>query len=147
MEIKFMKSFIIVTIVLFFCTLPVFAQRIAVTSEVANIRTGPGTKYQILWKAEKYFPIKVKKKTGNWILFNDFEGDQGWIHKSMTGKITAVITKSKQCNIRSGPGNKYKVIIQIGKGIPFKVLGKKGPWLHLIHADKEEGWMHKSLVW
>ncbi len=142
-----MKLFIILTILLFFYTISAFAQRVAVISDIANIRTGPGIKYQVLWKAEKYFPMKVKKKIGSWILFKDFEGDCGWISKAVVGSIATVITKYEKCNIRSGPGNKYKVIVQIGKGIPFKVLGKKGVWLHLVHADKEEGWIHKSLVW
>jgi len=35
----------------------------------------------------------------------------------------------------------------VEKGIPFKVLGHKDNWLHVEHADGDQGWIHASLVW
>jgi SH3-like domain-containing protein len=31
--------------------------------------------------------------------------------------------------------------------VPFKVLDRKGEWLHVEHADGDRGWIHSSLVW
>lgn len=123
------------------------AQRQAVTASVANIRSGPGTNYQIIWKVEKYHPIDVIETSGAWYHFRDFENDKGWIHKSLTGKIPTVITNRDECNIRSGPGTTYDILFKVEKGIPFKVIGRQGKWIHLEHADGDRGWIYSALVW
>lgn len=123
------------------------AERLAVAASIANIRSGPATKYDILWKVGKYHPVLVLKKSGNWYHFRDFEGDKGWIHKSLLRKIPSVITNKKKCNVRSGPGTKYKILFATEKGVPFKTLKRKGNWIKVQHADGDKGWIHKSLVW
>ena len=123
------------------------AERLAVSAPVANIRSGPGTKHNVLWKVEKYFPLRIIEKSGDWYHFEDFEGDKGWVHKSLVRKISAVITNNDACNIRSGPGTSNKIIFTVEKGIPFKVLKRKGSWIQIEHADGDKGWIHKSLVW
>ena len=123
------------------------AERLAVSAPVANIRSGPGTNHTVLWKVEKYFPIRVIEKSGEWYHFEDFEGDKGWVHQSLVSKISAVVTKNDACNIRSGPGTNNKIIFTVEKGIPFKVLERKGSWIHIEHADGDKGWIHKSLIW
>lgn len=123
------------------------AERMTVITSVANIRSGPGTEYGIIWKVQKYHPLMIKDKSGAWYFFSDFEGDEGWIHKSLLSDIPAVITKAEKCNIRSGPGIQYDILFTVGKGIPFKVLEKKQNWVHIEHADGDKGWIHVSLVW
>ena len=123
-----------------------FAERLAVSSSIANIRSGPGKNYDILWKAGKYYPLSVLEKSGNWIHFSDYEGDEGWIHRSLVSKIPTVITKTTS-NIRSGPGTSHKILITLEKGIPFKVIKREGNWINIQHADGDRGWIHESLVW
>ncbi len=123
------------------------AERLTITVAVANIRSGPESKSDILWKVEKYYPIFVIKKSGSWYFFRDFEDDRGWVHKSLVGNVPAVITKKDLCNIRSGPSTKDKILFSVEKGIPFKVKEKKGRWLHIEHADGDSGWIFDALVW
>lgn len=123
------------------------AQRLTVSVPDANIRSGPGTNYDIIWKVNKYYPIKVTKKVGAWYRFVDFEGDEGWIYSSLVRKIPAVITTQENCNIRSGPGTGYSVAFKAEKGVAFKILNRKGSWIHVQHADGDTGWIYKTLVW
>jgi len=123
------------------------AERLTIVAPVANIRSGPATNSDILWKVEKYYPIFVIKKSGSWYKFRDFEKDTGWVHKSLVGKLKAVITKKDLCNVRSKPSTKEKILFTVEKGIPFKVLKSKGHWLNIEHADGDRGWIHDSLVW
>jgi SH3-like domain-containing protein len=124
-----------------------YAERLAVSVSVANIRSGPGKNYDVLWEIEKYHPLNVFKKSGKWCHFRDFEGDEGWIHESLIRKIPSIITKKEKCNIRSGPGTGFAVLFSVEKGIPFKVIKRKGSWIYIQHADGDKGWIHKSLVW
>jgi len=123
------------------------AERLAVSAPVANIRSGPGTGHNVLWKVEQYFPVLVIEKSGEWYRFEDFEGDKGWVHQSLVGKIPAVVTRNEAANIRSGPGTDHPVLFSVEKGIPFKVLQRKDKWIQIEHADGDKGWIHKSLVW
>ncbi len=123
------------------------AERLTVSAPVANIRSGPGTGHNVLWKVEQYFPVLVIEKSGKWYRFEDFEGDKGWVHQSLVGKIPAVITRNDTSNIRSGPGTNNPVLFSVEKGIPFKVLKRKDKWIQIEHADGDKGWIHKSLVW
>ena len=58
-----------------------------------------------------------------------------------------MITVRDRCNIRSGPGNDFKIVFVAEKGIPFKVVKRKGNWIQVQHADGDKGWIYKSLVW
>jgi SH3-like domain-containing protein len=143
-----MKFFAVVSaFLIIFCSGIALAERLAVAVPVANIRSGPGTSHDILWNAEKYYPIFVFEKSGPWYHFRDFEGDEGWIHKSLVQKIASIITIKPKCNIRSGPGSRYKIRFSVEDGIPFRVLGRKGNWIHIEHADGDKGWIYKTLTW
>ena len=130
-----------------FSTGVALAERYAVSVPKANIRSGPGMKHDKMWEVWKHYPLDVQKKTGSWYYFRDFEGDAGWIHKSLLSKTPTIITKKKKCNVRSGPGTNHKVLFSIGRGISFQVIEKKGNWIHIAHSDGDKGWIHKYLVW
>ena len=123
------------------------AERLAVVAPTANIRSGPGTQYDILWKVEKYYPLLVIEKSESWYYFRDFEDDKGWVHQSLVEKLETVITNKDLCNIRSGLGTGEKILFTVEKGIPFKVLKRTDSWLNIEHADGDKGWIHDTLVW
>ena len=123
------------------------AQRLAVISPVANVRSGPGTRYDVLWQVERYYPFEVLKKEHRWYYFKDFEGDRGWLHESLVGTIKSVVTIKGACNIRSGPGTDHEIVFTVERGTPFKVIGKEGNWLRIEHTRGYRGWIYKSLVW
>ena len=131
---------------LFAVTADASSERLSVNSGISNIRSGPGTNFKVLWQIEKFHPVIIINKKGNWYQFKDFENDRGWVHKSLLSNIETVITK-KGCNIRSGPGTNHKIAFTAEKGIPLKVLKREGKWLHVQHADGDTGWIFSSLVW
>ncbi|MBI9091907.1 MAG: SH3 domain-containing protein [Desulfobacterium sp.] len=131
-----------------FCQVAWAGERLCVTSKIANVRSGPGTNQEILWKVETFYPIIVLEKKGSWYKFKDFEGDMGWIHKSIVGKVRSVITVKDNCNVRSGAGPKHAIVFPpVEKGVPFKVLQEKGNWFQVEHGDGDRGWIYKTLVW
>lgn len=143
-----MKQIIIITVFSVLMLCPVArAERLAVAQPVANIRSGPGTNYHILWKIGRYHPLFIIKKSDAWYYFRDFEGDEGWVHKSLLGNTSTVITQKDTCNVRTKPGTKYPIAFTVEKGIPFKVIRRKGVWIHVQHDDGDKGWIHRSLVW
>ena len=148
-KIRFLFSISLIAFFLFInlSNIAFALERLTVSVATANIRSGPGTNYDIVWEVRKYYPIKVIKRAGSWIRFVDFEGDEGWIKSTLVRKIPSVITIKEDVNIRSGPGTKYSVAFQAEKGVAFKIIRRKGNWIHVQHADGDRGWIYKSLVW
>ena len=139
--------FIIAIIILTVSGVASAAERYAITGSLANVRSGPGTNHEVIYEAEKYYPVILLKKAGNWIQIEDYEGDIGWIHKSLITKMSTIITIKSKCNIRSGPSIKHQVLFISEKGVPFKVIKRQDRWIHIQHSEGHKGWIHKSLVW
>ena len=127
---------------------PLWAERMALAVDKANVRSGPGTKkYTVLWEIERYHPIQVVHEQNDWLFFKDFEGDEGWIHKRLVDKTKTVITRRDMVNIRSGPGTDAAILFRAEKGVPLKVMERKGDWIRIQSAYGDKGWIHRKLVW
>jgi len=122
-------------------------QHVSVSTPEANIRSGAGNNFEILWKSEKYSPFVVIKKVGAWYQIKDFQGDQGWVHQSQIGNTPSVITAKDKNILRSEPKPDAKVLFSVGPGIPFKVVKRNNKWILVEHADGDKGWIHESTVW
>ena len=123
------------------------AERLSVGVNKANVRSGPGKNYEVLWSVGKYFPVDIVKTSGDWRQIRDYEGDVGWIHHSLLKEVPSVIVKGSLVNVREGPGKDTKVLFQAETGVSFKVEEQKDKWLRVKHADGDTGWIHESLVW
>lgn len=146
MRIKFLW-FNVVFVFLFLCGAGQTGQHISVSVTEANIRSGAGNNFDVLWKSEKYFPLSVIKKVGDWYQVKDFQGDEGWVHQSLVGNTPSVITAKDKNSLRSEPKPDAKVLFSVGPGIPFKVIKRNGKWILVEHADGDKGWIHESTVW
>lgn len=123
------------------------SQRMAVASEIANIRSGPSAESEVLWQVERYYPLLVIEKKGSWYRFKDIDGQQGWVHKSLLDTTATVVVRVRRANLRSGPGTGNAILFDAEKGTPFKILTRKKDWLKVQHTDGDSGWIFKSLVW
>lgn len=123
------------------------AERMSVKVGLANIRSAPKKNAEIAWQVTKYHPFQITKKKGNWYQCKDFEGDSGWIYKSLLSSAATVITIKENCNVRSGPGTKSRILFIVDREVPLKVLKRQGRWLQILHEDGDKGWIHASLVW
>ena len=123
------------------------AERMSVKVGLANVRSAPDKNAEIAWQVTKYHPFQIIKKKGNWYQCKDFEGDSGWVYKSLLSKTSTVITIKENCNVRSGPGTKNRVLFIVDREVPLKVLKRQGRWLQIIHEDGDRGWLHASLAW
>ncbi|MBI2879492.1 MAG: SH3 domain-containing protein [Candidatus Rokubacteria bacterium] len=120
---------------------------VRVKVETANVRGGPGTQFDRRWQAYENYPLKVVGRRGDWLKTVDFEGYEGWLHAPLTDRQPAVVVKREWANIRSGPGTNHPVAFTAERGVAFLLLGTRGNWLKVEHADGDDGWIHKSLVW
>jgi len=125
---------------------------LSVDGDNVNLRSGPGTKYQVKWEYGKGFPLKVHTKKGDWVKVSDFENDSGWIYKPLLSSKGHMIVKvfknqNKRINIRSGPGTSYSVVGKAYYGVVFETLEQKQGWAKVRHETGLIGWIKRTLLW
>lgn len=57
-----------------------------------------------------------------------------------------VSVASEKANMRTGPGNNYRVKWELGRGYPLKVVAAKGTWLKVRDFENDEGWLYAALT-
>ncbi|MDA8240749.1 MAG: SH3 domain-containing protein [Nitrospiraceae bacterium] len=129
-----------------------YAEPLCVNAGQANVRTGPGTGYKIVWEVYRHMPFaKVGVSlSGSWYAVQDVDGDVNWIHKGLvTSSYRCAIVKSKTANIRTGPGLLYaeKFTEPAKKYDTFRVLKKKGAWVKVRDEYRDNGWIYGKLLW
>ena len=128
------------------------AEMLSIAKDGVNLRSGPGTKYEIKWEYGEGFPLRVVSKKGDWYRVKDFENDTGWIYKSLLSPDNHMIVKvnkssNKKVNIRSGPGTKFNIVGKAYYGVVFQTLEQKSGWAKVKHDTGLVGWVKRSLLW
>lgn len=124
------------------------AEFVSVKKDGVNVRTGPSTGNPVYMELFAGYPLKILKRKGDWAQVSDFEGDSGWIHKSLIGKNTSVIINAKKSvNMRSGPSTKDSVVADVERGVVMTRITEQGKWLKVKHASGTVGWIYKPLLW
>ena len=146
-----MKKCLILLLVLFSLILFAdFSYALCVNVSDANLRSGPGTKYNKTWEVFKYMPFKRLSKKGNWYKVQDVDGDIHWIYRKLiTSKFKCAVVKVEKANIRSGPGTNYSknALSPSLKYDSFKVLQTKSSWVKVIDEFGDKGWISRKLLW
>jgi|Deesub1362A_J573_1020465.scaffolds.fasta_scaffold09915_2 SH3-like domain-containing protein len=138
-----------VVIVLFLFTGNAFS--LCVDVPEANLRRGPGTKYEKTWQVFRYMPFKRLAKKGNWYKVEDVDGDVHWIYRKLvTDKFRCAVVKVPKANVRTGPGTNYPKNSLLSPAIKydsFKVISIKSSWVKVMDEFGDTGWIHRNLLW
>ncbi len=111
-----------------------------------NLRSGPDTKYSVLYELPEGYPLKVEESKGQWMKVSDFENDQGWIFAPLVSQAEYVIVTIKNGNVRSGPGINNEKVGEVVREVLLKKVGQQGDWYEVEHP-RLKGWIHRKLVW
>lgn len=120
---------------------------VSISGSTVNMRDGPGLKSTVLWELRRGFPLQVTERRGDWLAVKDFEGDTGWVARSLTSDEPHHIVTSKILNVRSGPGTNNEVVTQAQYGELLKTLEKRDDWVRVERETGESGWVAERLVW
>lgn len=147
-----MREKIIAPVVLFCSIFPLSGTASALCIKVpeANLRQGPGIRYEKSWEVFKYMPFKKIGQRSNWYRVKDVDGDTHWVYRKLvTSSIRCAVVKVDKANVRSGPGTKHAKapLSPVERYYAFKVVGSKGDWVHVQDEMHNEGWIAKWLLW
>lgn len=124
------------------------ADYLSITTDNANVRTGPGTNYPASMELFQGYPLKIQKREGDWYKIVDYENDAGWVHDSIVKPADTVIVNSKKSvNMRTGPSTKDSVVADVERGVVLTKISTKGKWTKVRHSSGTTGWIYSPLLW
>jgi N-acetylmuramoyl-L-alanine amidase len=135
-----------------------------VNSSSVNIRSGPGTGYEVIAQGVSGSVFPILGSSGEWYKISLSSGGSGWIAgwlvtvvispvsepsrsvvENTSDSRNAVVTGSS-VNIRVGPGTTNSVISQATQGASLQVLEQSGDWYRVKLQNGSTGWVAGWLV-
>ena len=123
------------------------AEMVRVKVKSANLRSGPGKKFNKVGKVPENYPYRVISRKGRWLKVRDFEGFEERLYGPLTDKQAAAAVKVKRANVRQGPGTDHPIVLTADKGVAFRILAKKGDWVKVRTDEGDQGWVSRNLLW
>ena len=121
---------------------------VSLKSNDSNLRVGPSASYPIRLKyVIANIPIEIIEEYKDWRKINDFEGQEGWLHKSLLqGHRFALINAPYQESVQIYTKPKGEVIGKIGNKNIAKINRCLKNWC-LITYKQYKGWVNKLNLW
>ena len=120
---------------------------VSVAGNPVNLRALPDTGSEVLWQLLKGYPLEVLGEQGDWLQVRDFEGDRGWIAKSLTGNAGHHVVSNPTANLRAGPGTNHKLVDKLQRGELLRTLETRADWVRVARANGQTGWISRPLLW
>lgn len=120
---------------------------VSVKGSTLNMREGPGTQTPVLWELKRGYPLQITQRKGSWVRVRDFEGDTGWVARSLTGNTPHHVVKSKVANMRSGPGTQHRIVGKVEYGELLRTREKRADWVRVERSEGVSGWIARQLLW
>lgn len=156
-----MRKLISLSVLAVFCTLTSAAYAgpatsglplprfVSLRSDQVNLRRGPGTQYPVDWLyIRKDLPVEIIAEFENWRKIRDWEGTEGWVHRSLlSGRRTLRVTGIERF-LRSEPFEDARPVARIESGVIGRLeecLAEQ-TFCEVEIADKE-GYLKRGEFW
>ncbi|MCH8091872.1 MAG: hypothetical protein IID53_01480 [Proteobacteria bacterium] len=112
-----------------------------------NVRTGPGVRYPVKWVfVRRDLPIEIIAEFSTWRKIRDWQGTEGWVHRSMvSGKRTVIITDAVQI-MRREPSRWAPAVARVEAGVVAHILECGVDWCR-VEAGGLSGWVKQGQFW
>jgi len=121
---------------------------VSLKTNESNLRVGPSLNYPIKIKyLYSNIPIEIIKEYKDWRKVNDFEGNEGWMHKRLlSGKRYALILPPYNASVQIYTKPEGALLGKIGGKNIVELKKCLAKWCYVIFK-KNKGWVIKSNLW
>ena len=121
---------------------------LSVAPSEAYVRTGPGRKYPIQWVFKRSgLPVEVTLEFDHWRKIRDFEGQVGWVHKSLlSSKRNAMIKSEDTVSMFRKAEEVSRLIALLEPNVIVSVEECGAVWCR-VEASGYKGWVAKENLW
>lgn len=125
------------------------AQTGTISGSVVNIRSGPGSSYEIVGTVLQDTEVTIQQKQGDWYKVS-LGKTTGWVSASLLSTSTksnpTVQVTGELVNLRSGPGTGYSKVGQAAQGETLTLIDVQGDWYKVRTAGGLECYIAASLA-
>ncbi len=120
-------------------------------SNSVHVHVGPGNNYPIEWRfIRQGLPVEIIAEFDTWRRIRDYQGTEGWVHKSLlSGKRTIIVMGSLQ-NLYGKPDSQSSIVARLEPGVIATVTETQLNWCKVeIRNDQGhfKGWLLRKDVW
>jgi uncharacterized protein YraI len=127
---------------------------VAVTA--VNLRSGPGTSYDIVDVVEEGERVLAVESSGSWLKVS-VDGMTGYVAASYFNRVgsseegaitgaAGTATTNVRVYVRTGPGQSYRIVTTLDPGVTLETTGAvSGEWTQVVF-EGEERWMFSAYL-
>ena len=124
---------------------------VSLSTDRVNVRRGPGRNYNIAWVfVRDGLPVEIIGEFENWRQIRDWEGSEGWIHRSLlSGRRMAIVAPwddRAQFALRRSPQQDASIVAYLEARLITAVRSCERDWCRL-EDDRFDGWIEQSRLW
>ena len=113
----------------------------------ANLRTGPGREYPVLWQYRKVgLPLLVDAEFGIWRKVVDHEGTSGWIHGAGLSLKRMALVRAHMAEIHDDDDLDSPVIALAERNALVNLESCPRGWCR-ISTETVKGWIRRQALW
>jgi SH3-like domain-containing protein len=116
-------------------------------SAEVNVRTGPGTRYPILWVFQRaQMPVQIVAEYEHWRKIRDFEGTEGWVHKAMVSGTPTAIVIQDGFTMRTTASEQSPPVARLSPTVVGTLETCENGWC-LMQVKSFKGWVKENYLW
>jgi len=120
---------------------------VSLGADEVNLRVGPGVRYPISLILKKQgLPVEIIKEFDVWRQVQTFEGDKGWVHKSLLSGRRDVIITGYTRTVYKRPKPISRAVVKLEPGVVAKLFTCKDEWCK-IESSGYTGWINREYLW
>jgi len=120
---------------------------VSLRANKVNMRTGPGKRYPVDWMFVHHgLPVEIVAEFDDWRRVRDWQGTEGWVHRSMLSGTRTVVVRGGLQPLRRNPNPNAPMIARVMEKVVGRVLKCEKNWCR-ITIGKKRGWMRYSHLW
>ncbi len=120
---------------------------VSLAKDTVNVRTGPDSKYPILWVFKKAgLPVKVIAEYKDWRKIVDSEGASGWIWGPLLSSRRTGLILMDQQNLLKKPAADAPAAVIAEAGVIGRIRACRQGWCEL-DLKGFKGWLRQSHFW
>lgn len=121
---------------------------VALDTDVANLRTGPGRQYPIDWVYQRPgWPFMVTDEEGAWRKLIDHDGIEGWMHVSLlTSRARTALITGQTRTLHKNAEATSKATLLADEGVIGRIMACRGLWCEL-RIGSIRAWIERRYIW
>ncbi|MBN9565894.1 MAG: hypothetical protein J0G29_07395 [Alphaproteobacteria bacterium] len=120
---------------------------VSLASSKVYVRVGPDKTYRVAWEFKREsIPVEIILEYDSWRKIRDYEGAEGWVHKSMLTGVRHVIFLSGRHPVYDKPREGAQIKAYAEGDVTARLKSYTESWCE-VEIKGIKGWVSRQNVW